>query len=236
MNLVAFIPYDPETVEREVLSRVRMKTSQAILCAVVAALALAAFATFYDEVKPGSQTPPHPNATAQKSESLTPANLIAHDCAVLDTTPASSSAQDLSDVPKSGQAVPSRTQTPPHPNAAAQETESLTPANSIAHDFAVLDTTPASSSAQELSDVPKSVQTVPVGRGSALLPALPAPAQAVAPTPAAPAARAADLQAVPEKLSSHAEPLDVCTRDGGRRVDFMRGHHAMWRCIYPRHR
>jgi hypothetical protein len=33
---------------------------------------------------------------------------------------------------------------------------------------------------------------------------------------------------------SHAPPLDVCARSGGRRVDFMRGHHAMWRCIYPR--
>jgi hypothetical protein len=32
------------------------------------------------------------------------------------------------------------------------------------------------------------------------------------------------------------QPLDVCARYGGHRVNFMRGHHAMWRCDYPRHR
>jgi len=37
-------------------------------------------------------------------------------------------------------------------------------------------------------------------------------------------------------LPAHAEPVDVCARYGGHRVNFMRGHHAMWRCDYPRHR
>ena len=36
-------------------------------------------------------------------------------------------------------------------------------------------------------------------------------------------------------LPSHPEP-DVCARSGGDRVDFMRGHHGMWRCVYPRPR
>jgi hypothetical protein len=96
--------------------------------------------------------------------------------------------------------------------------------------------TPASSIALELADVPKSVQTVRVGRGSTPLPALPAPTQAVAPTPAPPAARVADHQAVPETLPSHAEPVDVCARYGGHRADFMRGHHAMWKCVYQTRR
>ena len=156
-----------------------MRAAQAIFGAVVAAFGVVAFVTFYDEFKP-------------------------------------------------------RPQTPAHPNAAAQKVDSLTPANSIAHDFAALNTTPASSSAQELADVPKSVQTVPIGRGSALLPTLPPPAQAVAPT--TPAARAADQQAAPETLPSHAEPVDVCARYGGHRVEFMRGHHAMWKCVYQTRR
>src|SRR6476660_3186497 len=124
-----------------------------------------------------------------------------------------------------------RPQTPPHPNAATQKTDSLTPANSIAYDFAVL-STPANSIAPELVDVPKSVQTVPIGRGSTLQLALPAPTQAVAPAPAPPAARVADHQIASETLPSHAEPVDVCARNGGHRVDFMRGHHAMWKCVY----
>jgi hypothetical protein len=210
-----------------------MKTAHAIFGAVVAAFGVAAFVTFYDEFKLGTQTPPHPNAAAQKADSLTPANSIAHDFAVL-PTPASSIAQELADVPKSVQTVPPGTQTPPHPNAAAQKADSLTPANSIAHD-AVLPT-PASLIAQELADVPKAVQTVRVGRGSTPLPALPAPTQAVAPTPAPPAARVADHQAVPETLPSHAEPVDVCARYGGHRADFMRGHHAMWKCVYQTRR
>ena len=115
----------------------------------------------------------------------------------------------------------------------------LGPANSIAHDFAVLPkslhTTPLTSIAQELADLPKSVHTVPVGRGSTLLPALPAPAQqaiAAAPTPALLAARVAAHQADPATLPSHAKSVDVCARYGGHRLDFMRGHHAMWKCVY----
>jgi hypothetical protein len=89
--------------------------------------------------------------------------------------------------------------------------------------------------AQELADLPKSVHTVPVGRGSTLLPALPAPAQqaiAAAPTPALLPACVAAHQADPATLPSHAESVDVCARYGGHRLDFMRGHHAMWKCVY----
>ena len=78
---------------------------------------------------------------------------------------------------------------------------------------------------QEFADFPKSVHTVPVTR--------PAPEQ---PTPAPPATRVAANPPGPATLPSHAEPVDVCARNGGRRVDFMRGHHAMWRCVYPRRR
>jgi len=91
---------------------------------------------------------------------------------------------------------------------------------------------PAGTIAQELGDVPKSVQTVPIGRGSTLQPALLAPTQAVAPTPAPAAARVADHQVAPEMLPSHAEHVDVCARYGGHRVEFTRGHHAMWKCVY----
>ena len=169
---------------RTVKYRVRMKSAQAIFGAIVAALGFAAFVTFYDEFKPGTQTPPPPNEAAQKADSLTPANSIAHDFAVL---------------PKS------------------------------------LHTTPVTSIAQELADLPKSVHTVPVGRGSTPLPALPAPAQqaiAAAPTPALLAARVAAHQADPATLPPHAESVDVCARYGGHRLDFMRGHHAMWKCVY----
>jgi len=161
-----------------------MKSAQAIFGAIVAALGFAAFVTFYDEFKPGTHTPPPQNEAAQEADSLTPANSIAHDFAVL---------------PKS------------------------------------LHTTPVTSIAQELADLPKSVHTVPVGRGSTLLPALPAPAQqaiAAAPTPALLAARVAAHQADPATLPSHAESVDVCACYGGHRLDFMRGHHAMWKCVY----
>jgi hypothetical protein len=84
-----------------------MKTAHAIFGAVVAAFGVAAFVTFYDEFKLGTQTPPHPNAAAQKADSLTPANSTAHNFAVL-PTPASSIAQELADVPKSVQTVPRR--------------------------------------------------------------------------------------------------------------------------------
>ena len=77
---------------------------------------------------------------------------------------------------------------------------------------------------QDFADFPKSVHTVPVTR--------PAPEQ---PTPAPPATRVAANPPGPATLPSHAEPVDVCARYGGHRVNFMRGHHAMWRCDYPRH-
>lgn len=32
------------------------------------------------------------------------------------------------------------------------------------------------------------------------------------------------------------KPRDVCAKDGGHRVDFIRHHHRGWRCVYPRHR
>jgi len=47
--------------------------------------------------------------------------------------------------------------------------------------------------------------------------------------------RPPQLAMPPATLPSHAEPVDVCARYGGHRVNFMRGHHAMWRCDYPRH-
>jgi hypothetical protein len=62
---------------------------------------------------------------------------------------------------------------------------------------------------------------------------------APSPSPAAeqaPAARVAADPVVPATLPAHVEPVDVCARYGGHRVNFMRGHHAMWRCDYPRHR
>jgi hypothetical protein len=163
-----------------------MKTAQAIFGAVVAALGLAAFVTFYDVFKPDTQATRHQNETSQKAESLTPASSIANDFAVL---------------PKSV-----------HP-------------------------TSATSIAQELAALPKSVHTVPI-RSEAPLPTLPAPAKQaidVAPAPAPPAARDA-ASVASATLPSHAEPVDVCARDGGHRVDFMRGHRAMWRCVYPRPR
>jgi len=205
-----------------------MKTAHAIFGAVVAAFGVAAFVTIYEEFKAGTQPAPHPNAAAQKADPLTPANSIAHDFAVL-ATPASSIARELADVPKSVDTVPPGPQRPPHPNASAQKADPLTPANSIAHDFAVL-SAPASSIVGELADVPKSVQTVPIGRRSTLQPALPGSTQVVVPTP--PAARVADHQVALKTLPSHAEPVDVCARYGGHRVDFMRGHHAMWKCAY----
>jgi hypothetical protein len=206
-----------------------MKTAHAIFGAVVAAFSVAAFVTIYEEFKAGTQTAPRPNGAAQKADPLTPANSIAHDFAMLSRS-ASSIAPELADVPRSVDTVPPRSQTAPRPSGAAQA-DPLTPANSIAHDFAMLSTS-ASSIAPELADVPKSVQTVPIGRESTLQPARPAPTQTVAPTPVPLAARAADHQVAPETLLSHAEHVDVCARYGGHRVDFMRGHHAMWKCVY----
>jgi hypothetical protein len=130
------------------------------------------------------------------------------------------------------------TLTPPPQNEAEKKADSLSPANSIAHDFDVLpkslQTMPVTSIAEEFAGQPKSVHTVPVGRGSMPLLAQPAPAQqaTAAPTPALLAARAAAQQANPPALPSHAESEDVCARYGGHRLDFMRGHHAMWKCVY----
>jgi hypothetical protein len=96
-------------------------------------------------------------------------------------------------------------QSPPQPIEATRKADSLTRPESVAQEFA---------------DLPKSVRTVPVTRQAA---------------PPPPAARVAADPAVPATLPSHAEPVDVCARYGGHRVNFMRGHHAMWRCDYPRH-
>jgi hypothetical protein len=81
---------------------------------------------------------------------------------------------------------------------------------------------------QEFADLPKTVRTVPVTRQAAPSPSPPAEQ--------APAARVAADPVVPATLPAHVEPVDVCARYGGHRVNFMRGHHAMWRCDYPRHR
>ena len=156
-----------------------MRTPQAILGVVVAALALAAIVTFYDSSKPDIQTARHANEAAEKTDLLTPASSIAHDFAVL---------------PKS------------------------------------VHSTSATLIAEEFADMPKSVHTVPVR--SEAPPAK--QAIAVAPPPALPAPRGADAVAS-ATLPSRAEP-DVCARNGGHRVDFMRGHHGMWRCVYPRAR
>jgi hypothetical protein len=158
-----------------------MKFAQAIFGAIVAAVGIAAFVTFYDEFKPGSPNLSPPNEASQTADSLTPANSIAHAFAVL---------------PKSRQ---------------------TTPATPVA------------------SDVAKSVHTIPVGRDySTRLPALPAPSEQAVdkPTPASPPTRLAAHQADPATLPSHGEPLDVCARHGGHRVNFMRGHHGMWKCVY----
>jgi hypothetical protein len=85
---------------------------------------------------------------------------------------------------------------------------------------------------QEFADLPRSIHTVPVFRPPAQPPAAPEPER---PTQA-PLARVDAQTDIPATSPSHAQPVDVCARSGGRRVDFMRGHHAMWRCIYPRHR
>ncbi len=157
-----------------------MKISRTIFGALVAALLLAAFVAFYDKFKQEPQTPPHANEAAQKTDSLTSADSIAHDFAVL---------------PKS------------------------------------VHTRSVASISEELADLPKSVHTVSVR--SEAPPAT--QAIAVAPPPALPAPRDADHPVASTILPSHAE-LDVCARYGGHRVDFTRGHHAMWRCVYPRSR
>jgi hypothetical protein len=84
---------------------------------------------------------------------------------------------------------------------------------------------------QELAEWPTSVHTVPVPV-TRQPPAVSTPAQS---PPALPSGVATDLEA-PETLPSRAQAVDVCARYGGHRIDFMRGHHAMWRCVYPRRR
>src|SRR6476469_4052036 len=156
-----------------------MKTPQAIFGALVVALALAAFITFYDNSKPDTQTALPANAVAEKVDLLTPASSVARDFALL---------------PKS------------------------------------VHSTSATLIAEEFADMPKSVHTVPVR--SEAPPAK--QAIAVAAPPALPAPRDA-YPVASATLPSHPEP-DVCARNGGHRVDFMRGHHGMWRCVYPRPR
>ena len=156
-----------------------MKIPQATLGVVVAALALAAFVTFYDGSKPDSQIALRAYEVAENTGLLTPASSIAHDFA----------------------AFPG-----------------------FAHRIST------TSIAEEFAQMPKSVQTVAVRSDS-----LPAKqAIAVAPPPALPAPRDADLVASTTS-PPHGEP-DVCARNGGHRVNFMRGHHGMWRCAYSRTR
>jgi hypothetical protein len=105
-------------------------------------------------------------------------------------------------------------QSPPQPIEARRKADSLARPEPVAQEFA---------------DLPKSVRTVPVTRQAAPSPSPPL-------QQALPAARVAADPAVPATLPAHAEPVDVCARYGGHRVNFTRGHHAMWRCDYPRHR
>jgi hypothetical protein len=86
--------------------------------------------------------------------------------------------------------------------------------------------------AQEFADLPRSIHTVPIIRPAAPTPAASEPER---PTQTSPP-RVATQPDIPTTSPSHAQPVDVCARYGGHRVDFMRGHHGMWRCIYPRHR
>ena len=111
------------------------------------------------------------------------------------------------------------TQTPPHPKRGGTEGGLLTPASSIAHDFAVLPkfvhATPTSSISEDSAVLPKSVRTVPVVRGSTPQPALGAPPQQStakeirAKTCNRPRGR---FSSVATTLSSRAEPLDVCAQ------------------------
>jgi hypothetical protein len=96
-----------------------MKTAPAIFGALAAAVGLAAVVTFYDEIMPGTQTPPHPNEAAQNGDLLTPANSIAHDFAVLPksvhATPTSSISQYSAVLPKSVRTVPVVRESTPQP-------------------------------------------------------------------------------------------------------------------------
>jgi len=125
------------------------------------------------------------------------------------------------------------TQMPPHPNEAAEKGDLLTPARSIAHDFAALPksvhTTSTNSISQDSAVLPKSVRTVPVVRASTLQ----STATESEPRPATPRVESSSVAAT---LSSRAEPVDFCAKYGGHRVHFMRRHHAMWKCVYRKGR
>lgn len=88
---------------------------------------------------------------------------------------------------------------------------------------------------QDFAAWPRSIHTapVPVARQPVQSPALDAPMQQ---QPAAPRPRVATPLAAPGIPTEHAEPIDICARYGGHRIDFMRGQHAMWRCVYQRRR
>jgi len=154
-----------------------MKIPQAILGMIVAALALAAFVTFYDGAKPDAQSALRANEAAESTGLFTPARSIAHGFAAFPEfahrVSTTSIAEDFAEMPKSVHAVPVRSDTPPAKQAIA-----------------------------------------------------------VAPALAAPRDPNAVASAI---LPSHTEP-DVCARSGGHRVNFVRGHHGMWRCVYPRSR
>jgi len=48
------------------------------------------------------------------------------------------------------------------------------------------------------------------------------------------APRQADPLPVPSHAEHHApKPRDICQRHGGHRVDYVRDHHASWRCVFP---
>jgi hypothetical protein len=109
----------------------------------------------------------------------------------------------------------SRPPSPPQLIEASQKAGSLAQQDSVAQEFA---------------ELPRSIHTVPIIRPPAPPPAAPErPMQA-------PPARVATEPDIPTTSPSHAQPVDVCARYGGHRVDFMRGHYAMWRCIYPQRR
>lgn len=70
---------------------------------------------------------------------------------------------------------------------------------------------------QEFWVLPRPVATVPIRREP------PTPA----PPPMPPMPRALPVEPEP--------PRDVCGEHGGRRVEFLRHHHLMWRCAYRKH-
>mgnify|MGYP007135466038 CR=1 FL=1 len=79
--------------------------------------------------------------------------------------------------------------------------------------------------AQEFADLPRSTHTVPITRPPTPPPAAPEPER---PTQAPPAHVATQLD-ITTTSRGHGQSVDVCARYGGRRGDFMQGHHAMWR-------